>query len=316
MPPIVIAAGIAAAGGIAGGAISASASGSAAKTQSNAALQAAQVQADAAKYGADLQAKAAANALAFTKQTWDTTQANLAPWLEAGKTALNQLSTGTAPGGEFTKGFTTPFTAPTLSESTDPGLAARFQLGMQALQRAGAAQGRGLGGAALKEATRYGQDYASNEYSNVYQRALQQYQTAFNVYNTNQANAYNRLAAISGTGQVTAQQLGQTGSSTADQVANITIGSAEQQAQAAYQEALATGSGYIGSANALAAGRVGSANAWNNALGNTSNAFLQAYLMSQMKNQNNNWYPYIPTPPTWDPNSPDITAGYPAYGGL
>lgn len=52
----------------------------------------------------------------------------------------------------------------------DPGYGFRMQEGMKALDRQAAARGGLISGAALKAAQRYGQDYASNEFGNAYNR--------------------------------------------------------------------------------------------------------------------------------------------------
>ena len=59
----------------------------------------------------------------------------------------------------------------------EPGYQARYQMGLQGLERGAAAQGSILSGGTQKALARYGQDYASNEYSNAYNRALQTYNT-------------------------------------------------------------------------------------------------------------------------------------------
>ena len=63
-----------------------------ASRSSGAAQGAAAEQADAANHAADLQAKAAADALAFQKQQWATTQGQMAPWVSTGTNALGRLS--------------------------------------------------------------------------------------------------------------------------------------------------------------------------------------------------------------------------------
>lgn len=52
----------------------------------------------------------------------------------------------------------------------DPGYNFRLGEGMKALERNAAARGGLISGGALKAATRYGQDYASNEFGNAYNR--------------------------------------------------------------------------------------------------------------------------------------------------
>jgi hypothetical protein len=144
-----------------------------------------------------------------------------------------------------------PFVAPTAAtEVNDPGYQFRLQQGMQALQNSAAAQGTLLTGGTAAGIQRYGQDYASNEYQNVYNRALGQYQQSYNQFQQQQANEYNRLAALAGTAQVSAQQLGQTGLQSAGQVGNTLLTSAGQIGQQLNNAGAATASGYVGAANA------------------------------------------------------------------
>src|SRR5436190_905952 len=71
-----------------------------------------------------------------------------------------------------------PFQAPSMQDlQNEPGYQARYQMGLQGLERGAAAQGSILSGGTQKALARYGQDYASNEYSNAYNRALQTYNT-------------------------------------------------------------------------------------------------------------------------------------------
>src|SRR5213075_402609 len=71
-----------------------------------------------------------------------------------------------------------PFAAPSMQDlQNEPGYQARYHMGLQGLERGAAAQGSILSGGTQKALARYGQDYASNEYSNAYNRALQTYNT-------------------------------------------------------------------------------------------------------------------------------------------
>lgn len=95
----------------------------------------------------------------------------------------------TSPVNPYTPGSYTPdtFTAPTgVDDSNDPGFDARLKAGQQALERSASSRGTLLSGGTLKALTRYAQDYASNEYSNVYGRDL----TTFNTNESNKFNAY------------------------------------------------------------------------------------------------------------------------------
>lgn len=120
----------------------------------------------------------------------------------------------------------------------DPGYQFRMSEGQKALERSAAAKGMSLSGAQLKALTGYNQNFASNEYSNAYNR-----------YNNDQTNLFNRLSAVAGTGQQANQFIGQLGANTANQVG---------------QNQLAAG-------NAAAAGWIGGTNAINNGINQWTN---------------------------------------------
>jgi hypothetical protein len=202
------------------------------------AIGGAAIQAGATETAAQDQLQAAQAAIAEQKSEFGTTQANEAPWISAGTGALSQLTAGTAPGGSLvtpdseTFQQPAPFVSPTLDNTNDPGYAFRLQQGEQALARGATASGGAFSGGTLKALQRYGQDYASNEYNNVYNRALTNYstnfndaltgyQTRFNTYNTNQGNTYNRLASLSGLGQTAVGQLNAAGTATAGNISNL-----------------------------------------------------------------------------------------------
>jgi hypothetical protein len=122
----------------------------------------------------------------------------------------------------------------------DPGYAFRMAEGLKALDRQAAARGGLISGSALKASQRYGQDMASQEYGN-----------AFNRYQVNRSNQLNPLMAISGYGQQATNQLGQYGSQFAQSGANTMANSANAQAGGLYNAGQARASGYIGQSNAL-----------------------------------------------------------------
>jgi hypothetical protein len=96
------------------------------------------------------------------------------------------------------------FTAPTAAELlNDPGYLSRLNAGNLALDRSAAARGSILSGGTLKARERYAQDYGSNEYGNMYGRALTTFgtNTAAGLagrqqnqgeYNTDFSNAFNQ----------------------------------------------------------------------------------------------------------------------------
>ena len=178
---------------------------------SSASKKAASTQADAANRAADLQ-----------MQQFERQVELQEPWRQAGITALNKL---TPLATEYT-----PFGMEQFQQ--DPGYAFRMQEGMKALERSAAARGGLLSGGMLRGAQRYGQDLASQEYMN-----------AFNRYQAERNARLNPLQSLAGVGQTATNQLGQAGQSMASNVGQA-MGAAAQ----------ARASGYVGGANALTQG--------------------------------------------------------------
>lgn len=253
---------------------------------SSAASKAADAQADAAKQAAQLQYDAGQKALGLEQDQWNTTQQTLNPYLQSGAGGLNALQYGLGTGGSANDtgvgqgSLLTPyqsFNAPTgLTEQNDPGYQARLKLGTDAIQRSAAARGGVVTGGTAKALDAYGQDYGSNEYGNVYNRALNDYTTNANNYYMGQNNQYNRLSALAGMGQQTASTLGQLGASNANSEANTITGAANNQAQSLQNAAAATASGYVGGANA-----------WSNGINGASNNLTNLALISQLGRSGN-----------------------------
>lgn len=125
----------------------------------------------------------------------------LKPYIQGGQQGFQTLaSLLKTPGQGLLQGYGS-FQAPTgLNYQNDPGYQARLQLGTDAIDNSAAARGDLLSGNTLKALTDYGQTFGSNEYGNVYNRALQNYQTnAGNFYQT-QANTFNRLSGLGAMG--------------------------------------------------------------------------------------------------------------------
>lgn len=141
---------------------------------------AASAQKDASNQATALQQQQMAEAAREYNQNRD----DLAPYRAAGATALGQISTGTAAGGEFNK-------TPTMADLTvDPGYQFRLDQGNKGVQASAAAQGGVLSGGTLKALARFNSDEASQEYG-----------AAYNRYQTDTTARYNRLASIAGVGQ-------------------------------------------------------------------------------------------------------------------
>lgn len=120
----------------------------------------------------------------------------------------------------------------------DPGYAFRLSEGMKALEGRAAARGGLLSGNTLRGITDYGQNAASQEYTN-----------AFNRYNINRANRLNPLENLMGAARSSTNQLAG--------AANVLGQQQSQNLQAAGQ---ARASGYVGGANALSSALTGGIN--------------------------------------------------------
>ncbi len=204
--PLVAAAGIAAAGSVGSALIGSSSAKKAAKSQEKAAKAAAQQQ---------QQALAAQEAL-------------IGPYVQAGKNAL----------AEYQK--MAPYQNFGMAQfQADPGYNFRMSEGIKALERSASARGLLQSGGTLKGITQYGQNLASEEYSNAFGRYLTEREARMNPY-----------SYLTGIGQAAA----------AGQAANVgTTGAAL--ADIAMQRGNIQAAGQMGAANALASGLGGLAEA-------------------------------------------------------
>jgi hypothetical protein len=234
-----------------GGAIVGSSAKSAANTQAAAAAQSS----DVSKAISDQQ-------IALAREQYAANVALQEPFRQAGIKGQNRLmdviglsgNTGAQGYGSATRDFgAADFQA-------DPGYAFRLAEGQKALDRSAAARGGLISGSALKAATRYGQDAASQEYTN-----------AFNRYQTNRANLLQPLQSLAGQGQSTANTIGGYGQSMTGDI-NASLGNYGTNANAATMNA----------ANARASGYMGQANALSGALGTSANLYMQSQMMNRM----------------------------------
>lgn len=212
-------------------------------------------EANAAKDAAKIQAQSADRAMGAQSQA-------MQPFLNLGGGSANTLAGMMqpgygGPGGSLLDVWNQPFQRPTADTmNMDPGYQFRMGEGAKAIERGAASRGNLLTGGTAKALTRYGQDFASNEYDKIYNRALGEYGLARDVFETGQANRYGRLFNLANLGQGAA-------SSYANSMGNLMTGQGDVQA----------------------AGRVGSANAWSNMAGDLGNIgmdfFTQRYGMPQ-----------------------------------
>jgi len=135
--------------------------------------------------------------------------------------------------------------------TADPGYAFRMSEGMKGLERSAAARGGLLSGSTLKGVQRYGQDLASQEYQN-----------AFNRYQTARTNTLNPFASLAGVAQSSANTLTGAAGTLGGQI----------------------GSNIIGAGNAMAAGQVGSANAIAQGVGQGINFYQGQQYLNRLPN--------------------------------
>jgi hypothetical protein len=207
----------------------------------------------AAKSAARTQAASADYAAQLQQEQFDKQIELQAPFREAGLTAQNKLLDymGLSPnaGGKYARDFSMA------DYQADPGYAFRLSEGMKGLNATAAARGGLISGNALRAATQYGQEMGSQEYQNAYNR-----------YQTNRSNQLNPLQSLMGAGQTATNTMGQAGQNYANQA----------------------GEAYMGAGNARASGYVGSANAWSNAIGNATNVYNQNQMINRMFPQGGN----------------------------
>jgi hypothetical protein len=177
---------------------------------------------NAASSAASTQANAANNAAQLSNAQYQQTRQDQMPWMQAGQTALNAL---TPLATNYQKFGMDQF-------QQDPGYQFRLSEGQRAMGHQAGARGGLVSGTSLKAMQDYAQNSASNEYQN-----------AFNRYQTERAAQLNPLQSLAGVGQTTAAQLGQTGAANAANMGNYLTGGAAAQA-----------AGQVGSANALTSG--------------------------------------------------------------
>jgi hypothetical protein len=154
--------------------------------------------------------------------------------------AYAQETAGTTPAAEDPRfgSLARPFSM--ADYEADPGYAFRQTEGQKAIERSAAARGGLMSGSALKGIERFGQDLASQEYGNAYNR-----------FQSNQSNQFNRLASLAGVGQAANNALQQAGGQFANAMSGISQANAMNQGNAMMAAGNARASGYAGVGNAL-----------------------------------------------------------------
>lgn len=206
----------------------------------------------AAKSAAGIQAGAAADATAAQERMFERQVELQEPFRKAGMAGQNRLlellgigEDKTVPGyGKYASAEFTP-----AKFQLDPSYAFRMSEGLKGLERSAAARGGILSGSTLKGIQRYGQDLASQEYQN-----------AFNRYQTERTNTLNPYASLAGVAQSSANTLTGAAGTLGGQI----------------------GSNIIGAGNAMAAGQVGQANAISQGVGQGLNFYQNYQMMNRL----------------------------------
>lgn len=216
----------------------------------NAAEEAARMQANAATAGGQLASQTADKQMALLEKMFNRQVELQEPFRQSGVAAQNRMldllglspNRGAAGYGSLAKNFgMSDFQA-------DPSYAFRMTEGLKALDRQAAARGGLISGGALKAAQNYGQDLASQEYQNAYNR-----------YQTNRTNLLNPLQSLAGAGQTSANTIGNAAAGYGSEGSNALGGAGTAQANAIQNAANARASGYLGSQQS-----------WNSALQNVA----------------------------------------------
>jgi hypothetical protein len=218
--------------------------------------------AGASESAASQQAAAAQNAQNISEREFNTITGQESPYMQSGYGAQGQLNyllgIGTPGTAATTGNGTIQGTAPTASSSPGGGYGSLLQnfntsdwqqlspaynfqkqQGTQGVLNADASGSGALSGSAYKDLINYNQNLANTSFNN-----------AFNQYQTQQGNIYQRLAGVSQLGQNAAANTGQQGTALAGQAA-----------QSATNIGTANAAGTVGAANALTGG-INSAAPW------------------------------------------------------
>ena len=219
----------------------------------------------AASKAAKTQARSADKATELQKQMYEEGVVRQKPFYEAGIAGQNRLMDLLGLSDRKTaEGYGSAMRPFGMSDfEADPGYAFRMKEGLKGLDQQAAARGGLISGNALRGAQQYGQELGSQEYQN-----------AFNRYQTNRTNVLNPLQSLLGQAQSTANTLGSAGQNYANNA----------------------GSAMMAAGNARASGYTGSADAWNRALGGAAGTVVSGLNANQMYGGggygagSSNWY--------------------------
>lgn len=165
---------------------------------------------DASRRGANT----AADAARMQQQQYQQTRTDLQPWMQSGQMALSGLNqyAGLQSGGGFDPNAPGMKAFGLSDFQASPAYQFNLQQGQQAIDKSANARGNFYAPQTLQDISKFSQGTASNEFNN-----------AYNMYGQNQQNVWNRLYALSGTGQSAANQTGTFGAAAANNQGNFAL---------------------------------------------------------------------------------------------
>jgi hypothetical protein len=189
--------------------------------------------AGAAKDAANAANASAQSQIDLQRRMYEEGVARQQPFYQAGVNALPGYLSGIGQNGELVRGFTMA------DYQADPGYAFRLSEGQKQLDRQAAMRGGQISGSSLKAAARFGQDMASQEYSNAYNR-----------FRDTQGLRRNALAGVTGFAPTAANAMGNLGQNYATGAGNAMANQGVTSANAllAGQQARSSSYGEVGSA--------------------------------------------------------------------
>jgi len=211
-------------------------------------------------------ADAAANALQWQKDQYAQTRADQAPYRQAGQTALTGLNSMMTDANYKPVGYNPvstikdpgQFQFNTNGPNADPSYTWRVNQGLNAINSSAAAKGGYFSGGTGEALNDYGQEAASQEYGNQFNR----WQTTFNDYmnqegfNVDQFNqAYQRMYGVANLGEGAVTNTGVAGQQFATNSGNIAIGQGNNASNA----------------------EINKGNVWGNVVANATNQFSSAW---------------------------------------
>lgn len=239
-----------------------------------------------------------AEALAFQTKMYEQTREDFAPYRESGTANLNELNTLLGIGGntgaaDYGRFKTADFTPTDFAAGIDPGYGFRVREGLKAVDRQAAARGGLISGNALKAASGFAGEQASQEYNNAFNRfqtirgntlqpfqmgaaagqsaAAMQGQANLNFGSAGANTALANNAAYGQFGQGASGAYGTLGTGTYNAVGNY--GTGVSNTLGAYGTNV--GNNLLGAGNATASGYVGQTNAINAGISGLTSAYYQ-----------------------------------------